>query len=191
MKIFESRCSSASSSVCSTTKRIGKSAAALQSRTCWWVIKQIFVWKAYSKVQSRLIGLDRDWRLWVPPSSTQWKVERIQVVRMSLDTCLPLSPGARLFVLAPLVPWLLASFVVLLRIRGFNWHWLTFTEINTATPVFFSATRTSHRDSTYCTLSFNCVQVQILPTAQVTPVLTDSFFLGVMCPTLTLVRPGL
>ena len=29
----------------------------------------------------------------------------------------------------------------------------------------FSATRIPHRDSTYCTLSFNCVQVQTLPTA--------------------------
>ena len=27
----------------------------------------------------------------------------------------------------------------------------------------------------YCTLSFDCVQVQTLPTAQVTPALTDSF----------------
>ena len=40
---------------------------------------------------------------------------------------------------------------------------------------FFSATRTSHRDLTNCTLSFNCVQVHTLPTAQVMPALTDSF----------------
>ena len=38
-----------------------------------------------------------------------------------------------------------------------------------------SAARTSHRDSKYCTLSFNCVQVQTVPTAQVTPALTDFF----------------
>ena len=39
-----------------------------------------------------------------------------------------------------------------------------------------SAARTSYRDLKYCTLSFNCVQVQTLPTAQVTSALTDSFF---------------
>ena len=42
----------------------------------------------------------------------------------------------------------------------------------------FSATRISHRDWMYCTLSFNCVQVQTLPTAQATPALTDSFLRG-------------
>ena len=41
--------------------------------------------------------------------------------------------------------------------------------------LFVSAIRTSHRDSTCCTLSFNCVQVQTLPIAQVTLALTDSF----------------
>ena len=55
----------------------------------------------------------------------------------------------------------------------------------------FSATRISHRDSMYCTLSFYCVQVQSLPTAQATLALTDSFFAGVMTATLTPVRPGL
>ena len=54
-----------------------------------------------------------------------------------------------------------------------------------------SAARTSYRDSKYCTLSFNCVQVQTLPTAQVTPALTDSFFHRVVTPTLAPVRPGL
>ena len=38
--------------------------------------------------------------------------------------------------------------------------------------LFFSH---SHRESTYCTLLFNCVQVQTLPTAQVTLALTDFF----------------
>ena len=33
----------------------------------------------------------------------------------------------------------------------------------------------SHRDPMYCTLSFNCVQVQTLPTEQAAPALTDSF----------------
>ena len=37
---------------------------------------------------------------------------------------------------------------------------------------FISATRISHQDSMYCTLSFNCVQVQTVPTAQATPALT-------------------
>ena len=39
----------------------------------------------------------------------------------------------------------------------------------------FSSSRVSHRDPMYCTLSFNCVQVQTLPTAQATLALTDSF----------------
>ena len=45
-----------------------------------------------------------------------------------------------------------------------------------------SAARTSHRDSKYCTLSFNCVQVQTLPTAQAASALTDSFFVGLYDP---------
>ena len=36
----------------------------------------------------------------------------------------------------------------------------------------------SHRDPVYCTLSFNCVQVQALPTEQAAPALTDSFSRG-------------
>ena len=36
----------------------------------------------------------------------------------------------------------------------------------------------SHRDPMYCTLSFNRVQVQTLPTVQAAPVLIDSFCAG-------------
>ena len=73
---------------------------------------------------------------------------------------------------APPVPWLLASSesedsIDIQRIQ-----------YSYACVFFLSAARTSHRDSTYCTLSFNCVQVQPLPTAQVTSALTYSFFVG-------------
>ena len=47
----------------------------------------------------------------------------------------------------------------------------SFVELLPATPLFLfiPVTRISLRDPMYCTLSFNCVQVQTLPTAQATP----------------------
>ena len=99
---------------------------------------------------------------------------------MSSDTCLS-SFGARLFVLAPpvpLVPWFPSLCCTESEdsidgevILGFI----------TATPVLpFSAFRRifSHRDPMYCTLSFNRVQVQTLPTEQAALVPTDSFSRG-------------
>ena len=83
MQIFKNRRSSAFSSACSTPKRIWKSAAAPQSRTCWWLDSWKFCrdWK---------IGLDQDWRHWVPSPLTQCKVERLQVGLMSWGTCFSL-----------------------------------------------------------------------------------------------------
>ena len=89
MKIFESCSSSAFSSACSTPKKLWKSAAAPQSRTCWWVdiheqrdglTSRTLCGKKYSKAHSRLgkTGLDQDWRYWVPPPwlNVRWKGDR-------------------------------------------------------------------------------------------------------------------
>ena len=98
---------------------------------------------------------------------------------MSWGTCQSLPSGARLFVLAPPVPRLqLPSLCCSESEDSIDGELNSENSVQLRLCFLFSATRTSHRESTYCTLSFNCVQVQTLPTAQATPALTDSFSRG-------------
>ena len=107
------------------------------------------MWKEYPKAQSRLgkTGLDQDWRS---------------------GTCqsLPLAPRV------PQVPRL-PSLCCSESEDSIDFQLNSETSFQVR-RFFFSATRISHRDPMYCSLSFNSVLVQTLPTEQVTPALTDS-----------------
>ena len=114
-------------------------------------------------------------------SYTQCQVERRQDGLMSSDTCLSLP------VVSVCLSWLLPFpwFPGSLRCVAWNPRILLMVNVihrihySYACASYFSLPfSVSHRDPMYCTLSFNCVQVQTLPTEQAAPALTESFSRG-------------